>query len=252
MESLIVKLCTAHPAAVRHNKKTVQRWVLIARHYKAIRETILSNAKVMDQTRLTLLEINMRTLTTWFNSRTKHQERQMLEQGLRLPLSHMTSSGPLPPAIPRLTAADIAPVPEHLQHPFKLPPITIGTAMARSRHGVPSETPPNPESVFPRTVIVLPPPLPKTTLWYHKRQHTKQRAGEVIRRNKTRRETHTYTCGKCGLVRTSETHSQYYGSWYCAVTAPQSYEEWRSSREKCRLGKKQQKLKDDTPQPDPQ
>ena len=75
----IVKLCAAHPAAVRQNKKTVQRWVLIAGHYKAIREAILSNVKVIDQTfGLTLLEINMWTLTTWFNSCTKHQERQLV------------------------------------------------------------------------------------------------------------------------------------------------------------------------------
>ena len=47
----------------------------------------------------------------------------MLEQGLRLPLPHMTSSGPLQPALPQLTAADIAPVPPQLQHQFKLPPI---------------------------------------------------------------------------------------------------------------------------------
>ena len=47
----------------------------------------------------------------------------MLEQGLRLPLPHMTSSEPLQPALPQLTAADIAPVPPQLQHQFKLPPI---------------------------------------------------------------------------------------------------------------------------------
>ncbi|XP_060757014.1 uncharacterized protein LOC132868060 [Neoarius graeffei] len=68
MECLITKLCTENPSPVRHNKGTVQRWTLICRTYQDIRQKVLHNPQVMQQTNIQLVEINQATLLQWSSS----------------------------------------------------------------------------------------------------------------------------------------------------------------------------------------
>jgi hypothetical protein len=99
------------------------------------------------------------------------------------------------------------------------------------------------------TAIVFPPAslargcadpdsLPRSTRWYRKKREEKKAAGELVRQYKVRRTTKVYTCSRCGRSRTPDTHRQYYGQWYCPSTATESFEEWRSSREKRRQEEK--------------
>ena len=65
MEAVVIKLCQIYPTSVKRNGTTTLRWTLIGNAYKKIRETVLSNAQVMQQTAIQLAEINQRTLIQW-------------------------------------------------------------------------------------------------------------------------------------------------------------------------------------------
>ena len=96
MELIIIKLCSAYPSPVKEGGKRMDRWSQIARGYKNIRELVVNSPRVMDQTGITLFAINNKTLTAWYNSRTKDQERRMLEQNIRLAEPCMTARTSLP------------------------------------------------------------------------------------------------------------------------------------------------------------
>ena len=66
MEVVIIKLCQIYPSPVKNNGNTTLCWTLVGNAYKRIRETILNNAYVMQQTSIQLAEINHRTLIQWY------------------------------------------------------------------------------------------------------------------------------------------------------------------------------------------
>lgn len=91
VEAIIAKLCRKHPAAVRSNGSITQRWSLVINDYKMIRDKITSNAKVMAETKLQLVDINQTTVIQWYNKNEKQKELQpVIEQGIRLPKPDMT------------------------------------------------------------------------------------------------------------------------------------------------------------------
>ena len=65
MEAVIIRLCQIYPSPTKKNGNTTLRWTLVGNAYKRIRETILNNATVMQQTNIQLAEINQRTLIQW-------------------------------------------------------------------------------------------------------------------------------------------------------------------------------------------
>merc|ERR1719419_2148445 len=99
MECLIDKLCAANPASVRTGSTTVKRWTLVCNAYRNIRDKVINNAKVMDGTRIQLLEINNTTPGVWFNKKQKAQEQKMLTQGIVLPTLPRAAPESLPPLL---------------------------------------------------------------------------------------------------------------------------------------------------------
>lgn len=65
MEAVHIKLCQIYPSPVKQNGNTTLRWTLVGNAYKKIRETVINNARVMQQTSIQLAEVNQRTLTQW-------------------------------------------------------------------------------------------------------------------------------------------------------------------------------------------
>ena len=65
MEAVIIKLCQIYPSPVKKNGNTTLRWTLIHKAYVKIREAVLNNAQVMQQTGIQLAEINQRTMIQW-------------------------------------------------------------------------------------------------------------------------------------------------------------------------------------------
>jgi hypothetical protein len=244
MELLIIRLCSAFPTPVKSKgKRSEDRFTVISRAYKDIREKVLNNAKVMAETKIALLELNKLTITQWYNKRVKAQERRVLEQSIRLPIPPMESAQALPKL--RVPATQTVPVPPDQQHEFHLPPVTKGTARKRL-FSPPSESPANPDSTCPRVpkpirpkpgIVNLPgsdtqpapedkssiPTLARTTAWYRKKVDQRKEAGEYVRQY-TRTAKPTYSCHRCGELRTSDKHHQYYGHWYCATTMTESLE----------------------------
>ena len=261
MESLIIKLCHVYSTPERSQGKTVQRWTLITRAYSLIRDIVVSNPRVMEETSIALLEINNATLTTWYNARAKRQERLLLEQGLKTVRPPIEASRELPPARVRAEPTEPAPLPPEQGHQFRLPAITVGESSRVKRRLWPSSSqvpPPVPTAGAPGPVFILPAPQTtqpgtqpqpstsfgqsRTNIWYHAQQEKRKSKGQNVRAYK--RTKAGFTCKKCGNLRTSEKHTQYYGQWYCADTDKETLEEWRSSRKKSRQEKKQQEKRD--------
>ena len=65
MEAVIIKLCQIYPSPVKKNGNTTLRWTLVHKAYGKIREAVLNNAQVMQQTGFQLAEINQRTMIQW-------------------------------------------------------------------------------------------------------------------------------------------------------------------------------------------
>ena len=159
-----------------------------------------------------------------------------------------------------------------------LPPITVGTGKKVRKVLIPSESPSNPQSDYeritllqpsstPQLIQILPPPTPAPPVQLHQtaeiknvarstkwswQQSEKKTTRHFIKEYERRRQHLTYNCGKCGKPRTRDTnHHQYYGQQFCPSTATETYHEWRSSKEKCRLERKQQKFEQKLKEVDP-
>ena len=78
--------------------------------------------------------------------------------------------------------------------------------------------------------------IPKSTLWYRKRQHDRQESGQLVKKYK--RASTCMTCSKCGNNRDAVFHKQYYGSWWCAQTSEITYEQWKANVSKTKTVKK--------------
>lgn len=81
VENIFLRLCVLHPAPVRIGKRTDSRWSLILRDYHNIRQLVVSNSLVMQQTEIQLVVVNQSTLIQWHNNRQKRQELSVLLQG---------------------------------------------------------------------------------------------------------------------------------------------------------------------------
>lgn len=129
VEAVFIRLCVLHPAPVRRGSHTDSRWSLILRDYHNIRQLVVSNALVMQQTNMQLVMVNQTTLTQWHNKRQKRQEVSVLLQGTNLPEPPSTSEQPLPEARSLLPAPMVA----QQEHQYRLPENTAGQARTRQR-----------------------------------------------------------------------------------------------------------------------
>ena len=66
MEAQFLKLCSVFPSNVRKDGKTIVRWTLVSQTYKDIRNMVLNNRTIMEQTNIQLAEVNNATLVQWY------------------------------------------------------------------------------------------------------------------------------------------------------------------------------------------
>ncbi|XP_026123030.1 uncharacterized protein LOC113105877 [Carassius auratus] len=244
IETIFVKLCAIHKSPKKKGTSTVSRWVLILEDYKKIRQRILANAAVMQQTTLQLVDVSHTTLVQWHNKRVKRQDSAVLMQGLQLPSRLSVAADPLLPANVRPPSAPPQPGPAHQYH---LPSSTVGQAQTKRKRKVlpapavlspPAERPQTQRQLFPAPppgaqlvwltpmasqgltgpFLVAAPQAPMTIL------PSAPPAAPV--RKLTRKVQHN-TCKKCGQFRTAETgHSQYKGIIYCPSVETVPKEQW--------------------------
>eukprot|EP00064_Thunnus_orientalis_P022462 superscaffoldBa00007576_g22659 len=71
VETIFVRLCNIHTSPPKMGQHSMSRWSLILQDYKKIRQLILCNGVIMQQTTLQLVEVNQTTLIQWHNQRLK-------------------------------------------------------------------------------------------------------------------------------------------------------------------------------------
>ncbi|XP_070403353.1 uncharacterized protein [Nothobranchius furzeri] len=142
VEAIFVQLCMAYPNPKRVEGVAFSRWTLIIRAYKHIRECILNNITIMEETTIQLPEVNKTTLTQWYCRRTRAQEKDILEQGILAPkpaISGETSQQSAP------QHKAIQPAPSHKPYTFVLHPDTAGTAKLKIKKSDRAQCPPQPQ-----------------------------------------------------------------------------------------------------------
>ncbi|CAL8251926.1 unnamed protein product [Merluccius merluccius] len=255
VEAIFIRLCAIHRSPKKRGTGTVSRWDLVLEDYRRIRQRILANGAVMQQTTMQLVDVSHTTLVQWHNKRVKRQDSTVVMQGLDLPSRLSVAADPLPsanirplsappPSRPRLTSTT-------------LPSSTVGQAQVK-RKAVPTFA--APVSVRPRhqrQLFPAPPPPPTSApqlqlmmlapgsafLTPAPVQIAAPQARGVSPitappaapvpvapaapvRKLTRRVLHN-TCKKCGQFRTAETgHSQYKGTVYCPSVETVSIAQW--------------------------
>ncbi|XP_076460318.1 uncharacterized protein LOC143293387 isoform X1 [Babylonia areolata] len=260
LESLVRELCLLHPSPVTVEGKRTERWAFILKDYARIRNLVLNNPLVMDNTCLQLPDINQATVRDWVNKQAKEQEKQVLQHGLPYQPPALTANEPLPPALPLASTLDVGG--EEDRHTYHLPESTAGSAPTVRQRAAPVPIPvtfmqlpdtgagtAQPQAflvlsgvqtdtagvptIFQPVTAVPSQPVPKTTNWYRKKQQARQEAGENVRINK--RHTPMYTCGKCKKPRLKEVaeelaHTQVSGAWWCREVDVIPVEQWKAQR----------------------
>ena len=156
VESIFIRLCAIH-----RSPKKRSRWDLILEDYRRIRQRILANGDVMQQTTMQLVDVSHTTLVKWHNKRVKRQDIAVVKQGLDLPSRLSVAADPLLSANMRPLSAPPQPGPAHQ---YLLPSSTVGQAQVKRKAVHAFATP---VSVGPRTQRQLfpaaPPQLPPPT-----------------------------------------------------------------------------------------
>lgn len=256
VEAIFTRLCQIHRSPRRKGKGSLSRWSLILEDYRKIRQLILSNGAIMQDTTLQLVEVNQTTLVQWHNGRVKKQDERLLLQGIDLPDPLGVAAEALPPASVRAVAP---PQVQGDHHVYNLPQSTAGQARLKRR--IASNTTevvipkvPTPRPIIPRPVGSLQPVpvLPSTSLTVPLASHsTPTFTLFIVPQNPPttpslvlpppatvsqsqlplprpyHRKVEANTCRKCGQFRTAATgHSQFRGTIYCPVTETLSKEQW--------------------------
>ncbi|XP_043092083.1 uncharacterized protein LOC122342369 [Puntigrus tetrazona] len=215
-------LCAIHKSPKKKGVGTVSRWDLILEDYKKIRQRILTNAAVMQQITLQLVNVSHTTLVQWHNKRVKRQDSAVLMQGLQLPSRLSVAADPLPSANVRPPSLPPQAGPSHQYH---LPSSTVGQARVKRKRNIAAAEIPQ----IPRRL--LPAPLPGAQLVMLAPLASQGLTGRPAParapvRKLTRRVEHN-TCKKCGQFRTVETgHSQYKGIIYCPSVETLPKQQW--------------------------
>lgn len=263
VEAIFIRLCRIHRSPRKKEKVTLSRWSLVLQDYRKIRQLILSNGAIMQDTTLQLVEVNQTTLVQWHNGRIKKQDQTLLLQGIDLPDPLGVAAEALPPASVRAVAP---PQVQGEQHIYKLPQSTAGQAKLKRRitgntteavipklttlrpiipRPVGNLQPQLPEPVLPSpsptvplashttptfTLFVVPqsplPVAPATPSFVLPPPATVSQSQPTVPRP-YHRKVEANTCRKCGQFRTAATgHSQFRGTIYCPVTETLTKEQW--------------------------
>lgn len=265
VECIFVRLCGIYKTPKKQGNCSLTRWTLILTDYRKIRQLVLGNGAVMENSTLQLFDVNQTTLIQWHNKRLKRQECNILLQGVNLPASIPVASVPLPPVQVRPTTAPPQPGPQHQYH---LPQSTAGqavdkrksAALAQHTHSLQSVCPrfPSKRQLFPQqTSSPSPAPLPTVSgpspasdplvhVFLTPQVHVSKLiapAGPLSSPPSARRPYHRKVdknkCSHCQQPRNKESgHSQYYGYIYCPQNAGMPLNQWMEEMRKKRADKK--------------
>ncbi|XP_056885566.1 zinc finger protein 318-like [Takifugu flavidus] len=101
IETILVRLCNIHTSPKERGQHSVSRWSLILQDYKKIRQLVLCNGTLMQQTTLQRVVVNQTTLMQWYNQRLKGQEASVLLQGVQRPADPLPFAKTKPISLPQ-------------------------------------------------------------------------------------------------------------------------------------------------------
>ncbi|XP_076848241.1 uncharacterized protein LOC143493605 [Brachyhypopomus gauderio] len=251
IESIFIRLANIHRSPKTLGKVSVSRWALMLEDYRKIRQLVLNNGTVMEQTTLQLVEVNQKTLMQWYKERLKSQEVSVLLQGVRLPDARPVAAQPL---LPANVQPDEPPQYPHQVHIYHMPPNTAGQAKTKFRKILPSATPPLAPSQRHQDTSIQPPvasmesgsqaslrmiqPRPSPVLMMLPAGPAVSVMPQVLLPSSVpqpatpterhyKRTVPYNTCRKCGQSRKTATgHSQYKGKIFCPMTETLTKEQW--------------------------
>ncbi|KAF1393394.1 hypothetical protein PFLUV_G00015170 [Perca fluviatilis] len=233
----------------------IHRWGAVMRDYNIIKENIYSCAALKASTCIQLYELNQRTLTAWYNKRSKNQMRDIIAIAVPGPSAPQTAAEPLPAARTLLQQSEQPDQP--LQH--RLPADASGlaatirgplapelydlltdsssTATASSSSATPQTStsasadagtaPSTSASTAPSTsasadatpsTSTAAATVSRTTAWRRKLQEEKERrARELGEHLKPARKVSQFNCRRCGQPKTREFgHTRYKKETFCS------------------------------------
>ncbi|XP_035999487.1 uncharacterized protein LOC105926893 isoform X4 [Fundulus heteroclitus] len=241
VETIFVCLCNIHRCRPKKRGKcTFYRWDLILHDYRKIRQLILANGVVMQQTNLQLVDVSYTTLIQWHHKRVKRQETALVQQGLKLSSRFSVAADPLllaytcPHSLPsntvgqaklkrKLQFADVknpSGQRQLLPAPPKRPQLVAIASIASQGSVIPTSQQEqscwNFSTLAPHVPALAPAPAPKAASTHR---------GRALRKH-NRKVLHN-TCKNCGQFKIAETgHSQYKGQVYCPAGEVLTKEQW--------------------------
>ena len=241
VEAICLHLCDRHPQAKTTvsssgKRQSTSRWKLIISDYTSIRNRLCNSYRLLEDTNITLFNINETTLVGWYKNAMRRDEIKMLMQGISSPSATHTSDHPLPP--PTFLPPGPPPAPLETHH-FEEPEDTTGQARVRGQQRPPS-APPAPQIQ----------PASRTTEWRQRQRAASLASGSASSSasgsasssasvsvpptqppppptTATTKQRKVYSCRICGKPMTSPGHTQFRGQRYCPDEPGQmSKEEW--------------------------
>ncbi|KAM8867920.1 uncharacterized protein ACB058_005815 [Synchiropus picturatus] len=233
----------------------VHRWAGVIRDYKSIRDNVLSCPTLMARTHITLYEVNQRTLSSWYNERSKAAARETVHAGAAPPSAPRTSEalpaarsllpeavqpdrpmqhilprdesglavtrrGPLAPGHFKLAVQQAGTPSSSLASPTAAGPSTAGPSTAGPSTAGPSTAGPSTSSTAATGVS-------RTTRWRWKVLQEKARLAQEDSSATPNKARRVFNCSSCGQPRTRATgHSRYKKLAFCSNTDGRTVEQW--------------------------
>ena len=243
VEAICIRLCNEFTGSrteigVDGRKTFISRWKQVVSAYNNIRARLFNSQALLNNTGITLFNVNETSVSLWFKNKTRREEILTLIQGRPLPGRLTLAKEALPPL--RETPSDLQGHADPML--FQEPEDRTGLATLRRKQPVTSQPGPSPVSIPPPQVIILPglpgpsaipqtsssqfasasspSSLPaeipiresRTTLW-RRRKKAAESGIPPTQAEPTKRKA--YSCKVCGKPMTSEGHSQFKGKRYC-------------------------------------
>ncbi|XP_053724454.1 uncharacterized protein LOC128760806 isoform X1 [Synchiropus splendidus] len=240
MEALMLELCRA-----QEDKSTMtagvrtHRWHTVVKDYKLICDNVVSCHTLMANTRIALYEVNQRTVSSWYNERSKATARETLQSSVISPSAPQMSKS-LPTAqslLPEAVQPD-RPTQHNLSADESGLAVTsvehVGTSSSSvdTLSAAPATTSPSSSAAGPSTSSSSHPArtVSRTTLWRWKVQQERARVAQekdsFATPEKVRR---VFNCSHCGQPRTRITgHSRHKKVSFCSQSDGRTVEQWHA------------------------
>ena len=157
VEAICIRLCNEFTGSrteigVDGRKTFISRWKQLVSAYNNIRACLFNSQALLNNTGITLFNVNETSVSLWFKNKTRREEILTLIQGRPLPGRLTLAKEAVPPL--RETPSDLQGDADSML--FQEPEDRTGLATLRCKQPLASQPGPSPVSIPPPQVIILP------------------------------------------------------------------------------------------------